>query len=368
LKLFDRLRLRFDKSRAPHRQTSDIAGTIEQALSAAGLIRRKNEPPANAPIRADKHVAPTATFPTSRPAVLPTPSSTGQFLTRSFTNRAGTRAYKLYIPSTSYGVSSPGRVSLIVMLHGCTQSADDFAAGTQVNALAEQHGFLVAYPEQNARANGSRCWNWFRPGDQHRDDGEPSIIAGITREIASEYGIDEHGIFVAGLSAGAAMAIILGATYPELYAGVGAHSGLPYGSAQDVPSAFAVMKNGAAGSRVSFNGPSKTGTFVPTIVFQGDRDQTVSARNGDEIIERAIASRVGESALSTNAQSGQAIGSRTYTRTIYATDASRPLIEHWLIHGAGHAWSGGSSNGSYTDAQGPDASSEMVRFFQEQII
>ena len=167
----------------------------------------------------------------------------GTFETREFRNHAGTRSYKLYVPARIAGAPPP----MVVMLHGCTQSADDFAAGTQMNRLADEHGFLVLYPEQSAPANASRCWNWFKTQDQVRDAGEPSLIAGIVRDVASRHGVDPRRIFVAGLSAGAAMAVILGETYPELFAGVGAHSGLPYGSAHDIPSAIAAMKGGRSG-------------------------------------------------------------------------------------------------------------------------
>ena len=165
----------------------------------------------------------------------------GEFVSRSFTNHAGTRTYKLYVPASYSG--EPGKpVPAVVMLHGCTQSPDDFAAGTRMNVLAEQHGFLVIYPAQAASANGSKCWNWFRSEDQRRDRGEPALIAGITRKVVANYHVDERRILVAGLSSGAAMAVILGTTYPDTYAAVGAHSGLPYGAAHSMASAFGAMK------------------------------------------------------------------------------------------------------------------------------
>ena len=291
----------------------------------------------------------------------------GEFLSRSFSNDAGTRSYKLYVPS-SYSSTSTERAPLVVMLHGCTQSPDDFAAGTRMNALAEQHGFLVAYPAQAPNANGSKCWNWFRGEDQRRDHGEPSLIAGITREVAAGYRIDKGSIFVAGLSAGAAMAVILGATYPDLYAAVGAHSGLPYGSAHDVPSAFAAMKGNGARSRrssPSVGHPASAGTGwpMPTIVFHGDRDQTVVVQNGDAIVEQAQAGFTDHGDHHASASQGATASGRTYRRTVHADSDGDPVIEHWLLHGAGHAWSGGSSEGTFTDGSGPDASAEMIRFF-----
>jgi len=241
-----------------------------------------------------------------------------------------------------------------------------------MNELAEQHGFLVVYPAQAAHANRSRCWNWFVPADQHRDTGEPAVIAGITREVAASYCIDERRILVAGLSAGAAMAVILGATYPELYAAVGVHSGLPYGAAHDLPSAFNAMKGrgavaGTATSLASHSGRTKTPP-LPTIVFHGDEDATVDAGNGAAIVESVTSGDPwDESALHIQSQRRAANG-RGYTRTIYSDETGRPVVEQWLLHGGGHAWSGGSPLGSFTDSMGPDASAEMVRFFYAQLL
>jgi poly(hydroxyalkanoate) depolymerase family esterase len=266
-------------------------------------------------------------------------------------------------------VPAAGNASpLVVMLHGCKQSPDDFAAGTRMNELAEQHGFLVAYPAQAANANGSKCWNWFRAEDQGRDCGEPSLIAGITREIAAQYHVDQRRIFVAGLSAGAAMAVILGATYPELYAAVGVHSGLPYGAAHDVASAFSAMKEGAGQSPASMRFTlSRTqrpllSHAVPTIVFHGDGDHTVAASNGAAIVE-AMVSVPGQESLKVTTQGGVAPAGRKYSRTVYTDAAGELAVEHWVVHGAGHAWAGGSAAGSFTDPAGPDASAEMLRFF-----
>ena len=297
------------------------------------------------------------------------PMGAGEFVSRSFTNHAGSRAYKLYVPASYAGQAMP----MVVMLHGCTQSPDDFAAGTGMNELAEQYGFLVAYPAQAATANKSKCWNWFEPNDQGRDRGEPAIIAGITREIAAHYRVDERRIFVAGLSAGAAMAVILGATYPDLYAAVGAHSGLPYSAAHDLPSAFAAMQDGAdavppnpLGRRRRPQQPPVHA--IPTIVFHGDQDFTVSAQNGAAIVAHAASrqDRANDRRLHVEIQRGTA-GGRGYTRANYLDEARRPVVEHWTLHGAGHAWSGGRLSGSFTDATGPSASAEIVRFFYSQL-
>ncbi|WP_407116275.1 alpha/beta hydrolase family esterase [Bradyrhizobium sp. LMG 9283] len=275
-----------------------------------------------------------------------------QFIAGTFSNAAGSRTYKLFIPSRFQGQ----RLPLIVMLHGCTQSPDDFAAGTRMNFLAEEQNCYVVYPEQPSGANQSKCWNWFRTGDQRRGGGEPSMIAGITRQIMREHAIDPKRVYVAGLSAGGAAAAIMGATYNDLYAAVGIHSGLACGAASDLPSAFVAMRQGG-GSKANADGK----TSVPTIVFHGNRDTTVHPKNGDQIIEQsARATR-----LRTKVLRGRVPHGHAYTRTVLIDGAGRAISEHWNIDGAGHAWSGGSPAGSYTDPQGPDATREMLRFFLE---
>ena len=278
-------------------------------------------------------------------------------MARTYSSPNGSRDYKLFIPSTFSAAPSP-RPGLIVMLHGCHQSADDTAAGTRMNQLAEQHGFLVAYPQQAARSNNSKCWNWFRPEDQERGRGEPAVIAGITEEVCDEFVIDRKRVFAAGLSAGGAMAVIMAATYPDMYSAIGVHSGLAFRSAHDVVSAFSVMRDG---HHPDARTPPGHARAVPTIVFHGDQDPTVSVRNSEAIIAHVLASQGGEpSILRSNA--GEA-GGRHYTRAVYADEAHRDFLETWIVHGAGHAWSGGSPDGSHTDPAGPDASAEMVRFF-----
>ncbi|MFL5336256.1 MAG: alpha/beta hydrolase family esterase [Geminicoccaceae bacterium] len=284
-----------------------------------------------------------------------------RFLAGSYGNQAGSRAYKLYVPSTAGTRPLP----LVVMLHGCTQSPDDFAAGTRMNQLAEEHGCLVAYPAQSASANISRCWNWFKAEDQQRDAGEPSLIAGITRQIMAEYPVDPRRVYVAGLSAGGAAAAVMAATYPDLYAAVGVHSGLAAGAAKDMPSAFAAMQNGATATSIQPSRSRPQERTVPTIVFHGDLDRTVHPRNGDQVIGQARNATAAGLQATATAQQGQAVGGRRYRRTTHADATGRAMLEHWMIQGAGHAWAGGSPAGSYTDPQGPDASREMLRFFLE---
>jgi poly(hydroxyalkanoate) depolymerase family esterase len=277
-----------------------------------------------------------------------------RFIEGTYSNPAGRRAYRLFIPSRYQGQPLP----LIVMLHGCTQSPDDFAAGTRMNFIAEEQTCFVVYPAQRSDANQAKCWNWFRAADQQRGKGEPSLIAGITRQIMRDYSVDPNRVYVGGLSAGAAAAAIMGVTYNDLYAAIGVHSGLACGAATDLPSAFVAMRQGGGSDdRVVLSG----GPSVPTIVFHGDRDTTVHPNNGGQILEQSI--------RTTNTQKkvhrGQVPGGHAFTRTILSDGSGRGILEHWNIHGAGHAWSGGSPLGSYTDARGPDATREMLRFFLE---
>lgn len=280
------------------------------------------------------------------------PDAPGRFLEGTFGNAAGTRRYRLYVPARP----AEGPRPLVVMLHGCTQNAADFAVGTAMHRSAEEQGCLVLYPDQERSANSSNCWNWFDAAHQRRDMGEASILADMTREVAREHGADPDRIYVAGLSAGGAMAAVLGAAYPDLYAAVGVHSGLPAGAARDLMSGLHAMK-GSGHVR-----PAALGRRVPLIVFHGDQDAVVHPSNG-EALYRQFTLAGQDAALREIEDRGGAGKRRGHTRTTALDADGRVVAEHWVVHGAGHAWAGGDPAGSYTDAGGPDASAEMLRFF-----
>ena len=351
----------------------EVTETIRRALAAGGLAESAPSVDGDNVIDVAARIVPTGEVSPAawehKPSINEVPQRPGSFETHQFRNDAGSRAYKVYVPAGTSDAPRP----MMVMLHGCTQSADDFAAGTQMNRLADEHGFVVVYPEQASHANTSKCWNWFKPQDQARGAGEPSLIAGIVREVAQRHDADPRRIYVAGLSAGAAMAVVLGETYPEVFAGVGAHSGLPYGSAHDIPSAMAAMKGGRSGMPSLKNIPGAAGApsrkavqAVPLIVFHGDRDHTVQHTNGAHIEQQARdahGAQAGGADLHVSTLSGVSSGGRRFSRTVYTDTEGQARIESWTLHGAGHAWSGGHASGSYTDGIGPDASAEMVRFF-----
>ena len=291
----------------------------------------------------------------------------GRFIESSFTGSAGTRAFKLFVPGGREGEALP----LVVMLHGCTQGPDDFAAGTRMNAIAEQQGFLVLYPTQSQRANGQRCWNWFSPRHQRRGSGEPALIAAMTRHVVQTHDVDRDRVWVAGLSAGGAMAAILAREDADVFAAAGVHSGIVPGAARDVASAFAVMRSGPgttsplASRAAPADAASPTRRSAPLIVFHGDADTTVAIANADALLASAIADLA---VVATTTRGVAERGERAFRRTVWHRsddDGAPSVAERWVVHGSPHAWSGGAAGGSFTDPAGPDASREMLRFFAE---
>lgn len=302
-------------------------------------------------------------------------SAGGSFTRGSFANEHGERDYRLYAPDGRDGEP----VSLVVMLHGCGQDAEDFAAGTRMNALAERDKFLVLYPEQDTGANRTRCWNWFEPSDQERDRGEPSIIAGVTREVMSAHGVDPRRVYIAGMSAGGAMSTILAATYPDLYAAVGVHSGFEYGAADNVLAAVAVQRSGGPEpdrqGRLAFEGagPAKAES-IPAIVFHGEDDLVVDVVNAHQALSQwAQTNDYADDGADNDSVSdepadvlpGRKPRGYDYVRYVYGGSESGELMEKWIVEELDHAWSGGDAEGSFTDPRGPNASEEMIRFFRQ---
>ena len=286
------------------------------------------------------------------------------FAAGSYSHAGRTLAYQLYSPPARADAPLP----LVVMLHGCKQDPDDFARGTGMNQRAVEQGFYVLYPAQAQSANPLRCWNWFKRNHQRRDSGEPALIAGMTRAVMRERGIDPRRVYIAGLSAGGAMAAIVAAAYPDIFAAVGVHSGLALGAADNVMRALDVMKNGSRGGTA----PAPTAQPpVPTIVFHGDEDATVHPSNGEQVISAVLESVGGANessdvpARDPQVEQGVSREGQRYTRSTHRDRNGNAIAEHWLVHGAGHAWSGGDPEGSFTDAAGPDATREMLRFFFE---
>ncbi|MDP4033407.1 MAG: PHB depolymerase family esterase [Pseudorhodobacter sp.] len=304
-------------------------------------------------LRAAQSLMPGVNLGSTRREVSPRIPKDAQYLARKHRSAAGSRGYKLYLPA-----NQPKRLKgLILMLHGCNQSPDDFAVGTHMNAQAEKHGLAIAYPAQTGGRNAASCWNWFKPGNQVRGTGEPAILAALTRKLMKEFGLGRDAVFVAGLSAGGAMAAILADVYPDVFSAAGVHSGLARGAGRDVVSAMSAMRSGGTseGATPTVATPSDP---VRRIIFHGEADSTVHPSNASMI----VAAAVGGDATPTKV-SKRSVRGRGYARSEYAGSDGATLVEHWMIEGSGHAWSGGRAAGTYTDSKGPDASAHMIRFF-----
>lgn len=290
----------------------------------------------------------------------PASATPDQFVAGTLAHGGRRWNYKLYVPPAAAQAGAAGPLPLVVMLHGCTQNPDDFAAGTGMNALAREQGFYVLYPEQAQSANPQRCWNWFKHNHQQRGSGEPAAIAAMVQALRAAHPIDAGRVYVAGLSAGGAMAAIVAAAYPDVFAAAGVHSGLPGDAAGNLQEALAAMNGSAAGPSAQARTP-RPARPVPTIVFHGDADATVHPRNGERLVQAALAGS--GAAVQAELEQGRSGQGRRFSRRLHKSGDGRTQAEHWLVHGAGHAWAGGQPRGSYTDAAGPDASREMLRFF-----
>jgi poly(hydroxyalkanoate) depolymerase family esterase len=320
-------------------------------------------------------------------------ASSGEYREGEYRSEHGERRYRTYTPAPGDG--DPVARPLVVMLHGCTQDADDFARGTRANAAAERAGALLLYPEQAPSAHPQSCWNWFDPAHQTRDRGEPALLAGMTRHVARELNADPERIFVAGISAGGSMAQILAATYPDLYRSLAVHSSPPFQSARDVATALAVLQHGVPDPArlpdLLLAAMADRTRPMPILVIHGYDDPIVRRVNGEHVLRQwgGLASRLGETTSPTEARAdGDAPASgcpelpgltvhreeatgpggttpAPFLRCVYGGEGVR--LEYWLVPGLGHAWAGGSPAGTYTDPQGPDATSRIFEFFLEGV-
>jgi len=301
--------------------------------------------------------------------------SSGIWQQYTYNGPAGSRPYFVYTPA-SYQVGTA--VPLIVMLHGCTQTPADFAAGTQMDQLADQKQFIVVYPQQTSTYNQEKCWNWFDSADQSRGNGEPAIIAGIVQAVeqtTSQWTIDTHRIYAAGLSAGAAMTVILGATYPDIFAAIGVQSGLEYQAATSSTEAYTALRQGgpdpARQGQAAYNAMGSAARVVPTITFHGTSDYLVYPINGEQVVRQwmqtdHLASHNAYNASfnsPTSTTNGQVAGGHSYSVYTWNDNNGNEVQEYWLVNGMGHGWSGGSSSGTYTDPQGPGATQAIYNFF-----
>jgi poly(hydroxyalkanoate) depolymerase family esterase len=302
-----------------------------------------------------------------QPAVPRAEADGGTLSTGTYSGSAGTLGYEVYVPA-GYQPGTP--IPLVVALHGCTQTAAAFRTLTRFDALADARRFIVVYPEQSPAANPMRCWNWFQDANLNRAAGEPALIAGVTVQVAGQYGVDGRSIYVTGLSAGGAMATVMAATYPDLYAAVGAGSGCEY-TAGPTCAGYKSADPEQAGKR-AYEAMDGFARPVPFIVVQGDADKTVPPVNADQLVRSQLIAAdwaddgaANGSVPTTPAKTvfGRSDGGRFYTVKYYSDGHGHELGEYWLIRGMGHAWAGGDPSAQYSDPKGPDESAAMYDFF-----
>jgi poly(hydroxyalkanoate) depolymerase family esterase len=281
----------------------------------------------------------------------------GTFEWHTYRASEGSRRYRLFVPA---GLDASRPAPLVVMLHGCTQDPDDFARGTRFNAAAARAGVLVAWPEQTAENQQLKCWSWFEPAHQAARAGEPAIVAGITREVMAAHAVDPRRVYIVGVSAGAAMAVNTAASYPDLYAAVGAHSGIPYRAASDVGHAWAVMRTGTSDPAILAYALQDAlgGRTMPLIALHGGADPVVSPVNSRQL----AAQWAGVHKLQSTPPQRSEEGGLSVERTTWPGADGTPLIELVIVDGLAHAWSGGSADGTYTDPRGPDATTLILTF------
>ncbi|CAN5216054.1 PHB depolymerase family esterase [soil metagenome] len=275
--------------------------------------------------------------------------------------------YWLYIPD---GVKKD-LMPLVVMLHGCEQSASQFAQGTRMNQLAAKKGFAVLYPQQSRKENASRCWNWYDKTNQD-GGGEASMIVGVVQKVREKFPIDASRIYIGGMSAGAAMANIIALRHPQLIAAVGLHSGAVFGEAQSALGAIAVMQHGSRnanfGTLHAALGGAGAQQKIPAILIHGERDFVVRSVNMAHAAKqfRVLNQLSGESdepVISEHPRVATASQSRNAYKTFDYFDGRKLIVRVCEIAQLDHAWSGGDCSLRFNACEGPDASLMMWNFF-----
>ncbi len=345
------------------RRRSRRPSSVLRALRPRPAKRRRAAP---AP-KTSWFLKPPVSIPRPPPLPLPRRGSTtpGRWLRDQRTPGLGGRSFDVYLPA---GLRRRSRVPLLVLLHGCTQTPAEFAEATRFTTVADRNGFILVLPQQERRHHSQRCWRWYEALHQHRGSGEPAVLAAITRQVAAEetrWRVDPLRIYVAGLSAGGAMSLIMGATYPDLFAAVGVHSAPPYRSATNGARALPAM---AARTTVPPPAPGAP-PIPPLLVIQGTADDVVAPLNSDRIVEQwqAFHTAAGTDAARlsrSRTDRGRTTDGRRYTRVRWYAARRRRVLEYWLVQQLGHAWSGGRAGGSYSDPNGPRAATVMWSFFR----